>query len=522
MPSVLQSPLVLGLLLLAVLVVVILLIQVRRRRRPAGDEATPVPDVSVTPIDYTSMPVEETLSPLEQLQRASPAVKVLIVLLPLVLIGVIAVISLSLQAPVSTAPAPTPIPPGSLTIVRAEVAGTGTIAVEGESQYLAPGAAVTAVLSDGDQEFLWYNKEDAIGRPDSRTGRVLITLNRIEGAPVPQRDRAYQVVLISTQIDGGVVRSQPETIVVLGPFESDFYQATAAAPTITPTSSPPLEPTAVATLPTPTATLEVIAPGTTPITGTVRANGNIRQAPSLQGEVLGQVSEGEIVILLASSADGDWYRLEAAEATGWVSSTLLDVEEELTALLPVETPQTGPTASVFNGGNVRTQPNLNGLVIDQINAGETVILLARNADGTWFQIVNQRQITGWVSATLLTIAADVRRDVPISTEAVSTPLPATQTALPLVPTAEAAPAATPAPATGLTATVFNGGNVRASPNLAGDVLDQVNARETVELLARTADGNWYQITNIRNVTGWVNRTLLTVDPEVARRVPVAE
>jgi flagellar FliL protein len=64
--------------------------------------------------------------------------------------------------------------------------------------------------------------------------------------------------------------------------------------------------------------------------------------------------------------------------------------------------------------------------------------------------------------------------------------------------------------------------VRAAPNLQGQVLDQINARETVQLLSKTPDGNWYRITNVRGVTGWVNRTLLTVDPDVARRVPVGQ
>jgi uncharacterized protein YgiM (DUF1202 family) len=64
--------------------------------------------------------------------------------------------------------------------------------------------------------------------------------------------------------------------------------------------------------------------------------------------------------------------------------------------------------------------------------------------------------------------------------------------------------------------------VRAAPNLRGQVLDQINADETVDLLEKSANGQWYRITNTRNVTGWVSVTLLTIDPDVARRVPVAE
>lgn len=75
---------------------------------------------------------------------------------------------------------------------------------------------------------------------------------------------------------------------------------------------------------------------------------------------------------------------------------------------------------------------------------------------------------------------------------------------------------------GLTAQVFNGGNVRESPTLTGKVIDQINAQESVMLLGKTADGNWYRIANIHNVIGWVSATLLTVDPAVAAKVPVVK
>jgi len=176
---------------------------------------------------------------------------------------------------------------------------------------------------------------------------------------------------------------------------------------------------------------------------------------------------------------------------------------------------------VFNGGNVRAAPNLQGQVLDQINAGETVSLLAQNSGGTWYQITNVRGITGWVSVTLLEVSLETRRSVPVSDSPVPVPPAATLTALPVPPTQPAATSVAVTPSSGLTAIVFNGGNVRAAPNLSGQVLDQINARESVTLLAKTADGRWYQITNVRGVTGWVNSTLLTVDPEVARRVPVA-
>jgi len=105
-------------------------------------------------------------------------------------------------------------------------------------------------------------------------------------------------------------------------------------------------------------------------------------------------------------------------------------------------------------------------------------------------------------------------------------IPATATPKPTAtprPTRTPQPTATPAPtATPVlpTVTVFNGGNVRAAPNLQGTVLDQIHAYETVILLGRSADGSWRRIINPRQQEGWVHRSLLTIDPAVDESLPI--
>jgi restriction system protein len=103
--------------------------------------------------------------------------------------------------------------------------------------------------------------------------------------------------------------------------------------------------------------------------------------------------------------------------------------------------------------------------------------------------------------------------VELTPYATSTPRP-TRT-----PQPTATPALTPTPVLP-TATVFNGGNVRAEPTLKGTVLDQIHANETVILLGRTADGVWLRIINPRQQEGWVHRSLLTIDPTVEVTLPV--
>lgn len=82
------------------------------------------------------------------------------------------------------------------------------------------------------------------------------------------------------------------------------------------------------------------------------------------------------------------------------------------------------------------------------------------------------------------------------------------------------PAPTPTERVVPTTTVFNGGNVRATPNLRGTVLDQVHAGEIVELLGRSPDGTWLYIRNPRGQVGWTHRSLLNLESGVEERLEV--
>lgn len=72
-------------------------------------------------------------------------------------------------------------------------------------------------------------------------------------------------------------------------------------------------------------------------------------------------------------------------------------------------------AIVFNGGNVR-ESAVDGRILDQINAHERVQLVKKNQQASWYFVVNERDIGGWVSKTLLDIAAEADSQVPIGGE----------------------------------------------------------------------------------------------------------
>jgi len=57
--------------------------------------------------------------------------------------------------------------------------------------------------------------------------------------------------------------------------------------------------------------------------------------------------------------------------------------------------------------------------------------------------------------------------------------------------------------------------------MKSEVLGQVHAGDTIQLLAKTKNGAWYYARCHCGALGWVHASLLKVDPKVARKVPVA-
>lgn len=73
---------------------------------------------------------------------------------------------------------------------------------------------------------------------------------------------------------------------------------------------------------------------------------------------------------------------------------------------------------------------------------------------------------------------------------------------------------TPTPALSITTVVLAEGNIRAKPATTGQYLSYILPQEQVQLLARTPDAEWLYITSKRDITGWVHRSLLDLDPQI--------
>jgi len=410
--SLLTNPILLVVIVIVLLILIAIPVLLRRRR--AGQEDLLPPPELGQAVDYTSLPYEEPITLSDRLREAPIGVKLLLALVPIVVIVAAVVLWLTFfsNSGPSTAAIPTPTPAPTLTNVRATLASASRIVVEAETN-LPDQTIVTATMKEGDQDFPWFTANRANG--EVAKGRISITLERAKDAPTPKRDQS-QMITLHTTIGDQVVSSEGAKLSVPSIYTGEFFRDVAIVATAAPTVAPVVVvPTSAP--PKPTALIEpTITPKAT-LAATVFNGGNIRKEPQVGNNVLGQLHAGEVVTLLERSNDSAWYRVKAPEAEGWVSATLLKIDAEMAKQVPTSAPpETGLSAKVFNGGNVRERP-VTGKPLDQINAGETVRLLAKTSDGGWYQINYTRAgkpITGWVSISLLTIDSATARQVPIA------------------------------------------------------------------------------------------------------------
>jgi hypothetical protein len=174
------------------------------------------------------------------------------------------------------------------------------------------------------------------------------------------------------------------------------------------------------------------------------------------------------------------------------------LEQPTTVFQPVVSSPAALSATVANGGNIRQSPGIKGSVIGQLHAGELVALEQKTANGAWYY-VDAPEASGWVHVSLLRVAPDAAARVFVNGEAML-----------------AGSASEP-----IAVTVFNGGNRRAAPNTKAEVLGQIHAGDTIQLLSKTKGGAWYYVRCRCGAVGWVHASLLKLDPKVARKVPVA-
>ncbi len=412
--------LVIGLVVVAIIIGAVAFFLIRRFRNPQSslnDALSPNLDA---PRDYTSLPIDpEPEGWRERFNKLSVAGKILLVMVPvLVILGLVA-FTLFLRPPSEPLLVPTPTPiPVTLIVSSATVVSPKplSISVTVKTTGLADGITVTAELQEDDQPFVGLNPERASGVV--RNNQVEISkVERAANAATPTEGRNYTVVVRSP--DGTASAAFKLDVREVNGIAAAFYgrspgttsptptrEPTATVAPVTPWADVTPEPTVVAT---PTLTTTSGLP-TGPAASVVNG-GNVRRMPIVMtGNVIpgGGVNAGEQVQVLGRTPNRAWYRVRTVrDELGWVSAGLIRVRAG--TQIPVAN-----VVTVFVSGPMYEQAASTSTETDRVNKSEVVELLQRTTDGTWYQVMNVRDIKGWVEARLLGIPADVAAAVAVA------------------------------------------------------------------------------------------------------------
>jgi flagellar FliL protein len=505
----LSTPILIGLIVLFALVLVGLVLLARRRRTQSGttEDDTAINYGSTT--DYTSLPLdEEPQGWRDRFARLSLPGKILAFLVPILAVLGLFVAALALLPSSPPPPPPATAVPVTLTITKADLIRIDpiqSVRVTGETTGVANDTPVRIELLEDGQPFSWFDPEGTSGAISRN--QFDMTARRAEGASQPTQGRQYTIRVSVGEGEGLMQQDTPLIVPSLADYQNAFFGSgqQAAAPT-------PTRPAPSPTTGGPTATA---APSATPVPAlpegvptNVLNGGNVRKQPIIADNVVGGVNAGETVQLIERTPNGAWYRVRTIrDELGWVSTTLLQVDAALAGQVPIAS-----VVTVFGNGPLFEAADAAATQLDRVNVEETVELLEKTAASDWYRVRNVRDVEGWVQASLLGIPPEIAAQVPVAgssgggVSAAATPTGA----------------ATSAP-TGLSAQVAIGGNIRREPLVSDDnVVGNIDAGETVELLNRSPDSLWFRIRSDESIEGWVSVSLLTFADGVAEQVPVAE
>ncbi|MFE7063032.1 SH3 domain-containing protein [Sutcliffiella sp. NPDC057660] len=208
-------------------------------------------------------------------------------------------------------------------------------------------------------------------------------------------------------------------------------------------------------------------------TATVTTDGlNIRSEPTTQSKVIGTLANGTLVNVLNKKSD--WLQISFDGETGWIHSDYAELHNGNIDTPSKKKDRSAATISV-SGLNVRSEPNLNGKIVDQISQGTDVTIISEQ--NSWCEIEYANGNTGWVAGWFLE---------------------------------RKSPSVNPANLTGEGSIIIldNGTNIRSEPNTTAKVVYRANEGETFSI--KGLENDWYQIElsdgTIAYVAGWIVTT----------------
>ena len=125
-------------------------------------------------------------------------------------------------------------------------------------------------------------------------------------------------------------------------------------------------------------------------TGIITENAvNFRASPDISSRILNQLNKGTKVSVAAS--EGDWYKVNYSDATGWVNGNYITVRDEKISTGVVN-------ADVLN---VRSDSNTSSEILTKLRKGDMVEIFEQSGD--WYRISIAEDRYGWIHMDYITI-----------------------------------------------------------------------------------------------------------------------
>ena len=150
---------------------------------------------------------------------------------------------------------------------------------------------------------------------------------------------------------------------------------------------------------------------------------NVRDAPSLGGNVIDRVLRGQTYQIIGRNNNARWYLIQLAGKVGWVWSYYIFVDGNEFSVpvssaasasgLPPGVTDTGVIGQTRAGMKLRGAPTTLSDQTGRITWGAFLPIVGRTADNTWYQVVWKNTV-GWVWSNFVPVRFGDLNNVPIT------------------------------------------------------------------------------------------------------------
>ncbi len=265
---------------------------------------------------------------------------------------------------------------------------------------------------------------------------------------------------------------------------------------------------------------------TTGLKGAITADAiNVRSEPNEGSASLVVLHRNDVVMVVGRNASGTWAQVQSGDITGWVGSAYVTMLQGKFNDVPVAGTTGGGETTTGNTGtgnatglkgaitadavNVRSEPNEGSASLVVVHKNDVVMVIGKNASGTWAQ-VQSGNVTGWIGSAYVVMLQGKFDDVPV----------AGTTTGGETTTGNTGNTGT-GNATGLKGAITaDSVVVRSEPSTSADNLATLHRNDVVLVIGKNAGGTWAQV-QTGNITGWVGSAYVVMLQGKFDDVPVA-